>query len=190
MLGYHGCERDIGETILAGGLFKDSENDYDWLGHGIYFWEANPRRALDFAKETFRRKNPGVLDNAPFVVGAVIDLGNCLDMMSMTGVEEVKVAFNALKAQRDSSANLDPLPRQIAGSSVRKLDCAVINHLHFLRNQAGMLFPVYDTVRGLFVEGDAIYPGSGFHEKTHIQICVRSRICIKGVFRVPENHYM
>ena len=45
VLGYHGCERKVGETILAG---KDhvtpSENVYDWLGHGAYFWENSPER--------------------------------------------------------------------------------------------------------------------------------------------------
>ncbi|WP_246600218.1 hypothetical protein [Candidimonas humi] len=28
---------------------KPSEQKYDWLGHGIYFWEGNPGRALDCA---------------------------------------------------------------------------------------------------------------------------------------------
>lgn len=69
---------------------------------------------------------------------------------------------------------------------LRKLDCAVINHLHQVRVSAGL--PSFDTVRGFFLEGDRIYPGAGFLEKTHVQICVRNLDCIKGVFRVPENH--
>jgi hypothetical protein len=44
-----------------------------------------------------------------------------------------------------------------------------------------------DTVRGVFVEGVAAYPGSGIREKTHIQIAVRNGACVKGVFRVPER---
>jgi hypothetical protein len=40
----------------------------------------------------------------------------------------------------------------------------------------------FDSVRGLFREGDPIYPGSGFYERTHTQIAVRSLECIKGVF--------
>ena len=39
ILGFHGCDRSLGEAILAGKTqhLNRSENDYDWLGHGIYF---------------------------------------------------------------------------------------------------------------------------------------------------------
>jgi hypothetical protein len=51
ILGYHGCDRRVGERLLAGTAFKPSNNDYDWIGPGIYFWEANPLRGLEFAEE-------------------------------------------------------------------------------------------------------------------------------------------
>lgn len=35
-----------------------SQSAYDWLGHGIYCWEANPARGFDFAQEAFRRRAP------------------------------------------------------------------------------------------------------------------------------------
>lgn len=44
----------------------------------------------------------------------------------------------------------------------------------------------YDSVRGIFIEGDAIYPDSGILAKTHIQICVRNPNCIKGYFSPKE----
>lgn len=44
----------------------------------------------------------------------------------------------------------------------------------------------YDTVRGLFVEGDPIYPNAGFTEKTHVQISVINPNCIKGYFLPRE----
>ena len=48
VLGYHGCDREVGERILGGGgHLQSSENDYDWLGSGIYFWGDNPSRALE-----------------------------------------------------------------------------------------------------------------------------------------------
>ena len=51
VLGYHGCDRKVGEAVLAGKKeLKQSKNEHDWLGHGIYFWENNPQRALDWAK--------------------------------------------------------------------------------------------------------------------------------------------
>jgi len=43
----------------------------------------------------------------------------------------------------------------------------------------------YTTVRALFPEGSELYPGAGFQDKTHIQICVESG-AVLGVFRIPE----
>ncbi|MGA7236293.1 MAG: hypothetical protein WBY44_11470 [Bryobacteraceae bacterium] len=45
--------------------------------------------------------------------------------------------------------------------------------------------PSVDTFRGVFIEGEPLYPGAGFYAKTHVQIVVRNPNCIKGVFRVP-----
>jgi hypothetical protein len=39
VLAYHGCDLAVGERLLDGDAFKPSNNDYDWLGPGIYFWE-------------------------------------------------------------------------------------------------------------------------------------------------------
>ena len=48
---YHGCDRATAAKLLAGRSFNPSENDYDWLGRGIYFWEFGPDRAYRFAQE-------------------------------------------------------------------------------------------------------------------------------------------
>lgn len=51
VFGFHGCDKILAESVFSGKnfLFK-SENAYDWLGHGIYFWENNFKRALEYAK--------------------------------------------------------------------------------------------------------------------------------------------
>ena len=54
---YHGCDREIAEAVLSGkGTLQPSENDYDWLGPGIYFWVDSPDRALDWAKDRKKRR--------------------------------------------------------------------------------------------------------------------------------------
>lgn len=78
VLGYHGCSLPTAERLLDGEPFKQSRNVYDWLGKGVYFWEANPLRALQFAKEQLERR--GGKRAKPGIVGAVIDLGLCLDL--------------------------------------------------------------------------------------------------------------
>ena len=45
VIGYHGCDETVAEQLLDTGVFKPSTNAYDWLGHGIYFWEWGLDRA-------------------------------------------------------------------------------------------------------------------------------------------------
>jgi len=52
VLGFHGCDKEVGEALLRSpnGHLDASANAWDWLGSGIYFWENDPKRALEFAK--------------------------------------------------------------------------------------------------------------------------------------------
>jgi len=186
VLGYHGCDRDVGESLIAGTPFIASENDYDWLGPGVYFWEANPRRGLEFARELQRwRKGKANEIKEPYVVGAVIEMGFCLDLTTSTGIQAVAATHQDF-LDFCGEVNAD-IPVNTGGRDLvfRKLDCAVIGHLHKIRQADGL--QAFDTVKGVFIEGDRIYPESGFFEKTHIQLCVRNLACIKGVFRVPAD---
>jgi len=179
VLGYHGCDHDVAEQLLAGAPFVPSTNDYDWLGAGIYFWEVNPQRGLDFVVEM---KDRGIKKIArPSVVGAVIDLGSCLDLMTSVGIGMVAASYEDLKKIFDAAGAAMPVNRDKVR---RQLDRAVIEHLHALIKGPDVI----ETVRGVFVEGRPIYPGAGFDAKTHIQIAVRNPECIKGVFRVPAAH--
>lgn len=188
VLGFHGCDRDIGEKILRGEEgAKLSENDYDWLGNGIYFWENSPERALSYAKMLAQRKHQtrGQIKN-PFVIGAVIDLGHCLNLTEENALLEVKSAHNALKTLFALSNN--QLPQNQPGFQgdhdliKRHLDCAVIRLLHQLR-ESDQLKP-YDSVRSPFFEGGPLFEGTMFTQKAHIQIAIRHPMqCIKGYFR-------
>lgn len=186
VLAYHGCDESVANRLIGGSSFCRSANNYDWLGSGVYFWEANPLRGLEFAKELQKRKTGKARNiRTPSVVGAVIDLGFCLDLLSSNGISALKAAYNDLVEYYEKQKT--PTPENHFGSDLllRKLDCAVINHLHAVRAAAGL--PPYQTVRGVFTEGEPIYPNAGFRAKTHIQICVIDPSCIKGVFRVPRH---
>ena len=182
VLGFHGCDAKVGEAILRGSKphLTPSENEYDWLGHGIYFWEGNPARALDFARERAEggRNSKGAI-KTPFVLGAIINLGRCLDLANSSAIAQVQNAYSTLHdllrvADRE-------LPDNGAAMKARRLDCAVFNALHQLRDDSGL--PPYDTVRGLFWEGEEIYANAGVREGNHIQICVRHSASILGYFR-------
>lgn len=117
------------------------------------------------------------------MVGAVINLGLCLDLTTAAGIRQVRDSY--LRLKKISQEAGWTLPRNSRDLLRRNLDCAVIRLLHDIRMQDDL--PPVDTVKGVFVEGDTAYPSSGFHEKTHIRVCVRNPECIKGVFRVPPR---
>ena len=178
VLGYHGCDAPVAERLLRNQPFALSQNVWDWLGEGIYFWEANPERGLEFAAEVAKRNGSKIAK--PAVVGAVIDLGFCLDLTTSRGLQETRNSFlELLKISRDAGKMLPE--NQPDGR--HNLDCAVVNYVHYLREGNE---PPFDTVRGIFTEMPALYPGSVFGSKNHIQIAVRNPACIKGVFRVPD----
>jgi len=179
ILGFHGCDRAVKEAVLRDGTeIVPSKNAWDWLGFGIYFWEGDRQRAFEWAEETQRRRhNTSRAIMEPSVIGAVIDLGNCLNLMDRTSIKQLDEGHKLLV---DAFAEVNqPLPKNLPGRA--NLDCAVIQALHANIEGNHALAP-YDTVRGLFVEGDSVYPDSFFHEKTHVQICVRNINCILGYF--------
>ena len=181
VLGYHGCDESVAENLLSGEPFRKSTNDYDWLGSGVYFWEANPRRGLEFAEE-LKKASWGANIETPSVVGAIIELGLCLDTTTSAGIQQIRDAYEIYKSTCHEMKNNLPVN---TSSFLRQLDCAVFNQLHQMREDLDEL-PV-DTIRGVFTEGVEVFDGAGFLEKTHIQICVCELSNIKGVFRVPED---
>ena len=184
VIGFHGCDRATRDAIVAGEKMKPSSNDYDWLGSGLYFWENNLTRAMEFAKEKQQRDSTL---KEPAVLGAVIDLGKCLDLTDSANLPLLRGSYKALV--NIHKATNKPLPKnKTVGTSFdllkRDLDCAVINTLHELRQAVGK--DSFDSVRGVFWEGEELYPGAGFKEKNHIQICVRNVNCIKAFFKPRE----
>jgi hypothetical protein len=150
------------EIILSSGRFIPSQNDYDWLGHGVYFWEHAPLRARQWAIQKYRDR--GV------VVEATIELGVCLDLSDVRYTTTLKRAYEGL---RDAyAATSRPLP--VNKNKARCLDCLVINYL------TGQILRECDTVRAPFLEGEPIYEGSMLRSQSHIQLVVRNHACIKG----------
>lgn len=186
ILGYHGCDADVAEEVFTGkAALKASRNDYDWLGDGIYFWEHNAWRAYEFAREMAKDPHPSKQTiRKPAVVGAVIDLGYCLNLLDSRFVAMLREAYDDLVVF-SKAAGLE-LPKNSGGRDLvsRKLDCAVIRTLHKTREDAGQTR--FDTVRAAFFEGERLYDNAGFAAGSHIQICVCDPARIHGYFR-PLN---
>lgn len=154
-----------------------SENRWDWLGSGIYFWEQNPVRALEYAEECAagKQRNSGRIE-IPFIVGAIIELGNCLNLVEPKSIVALKHAHDRLEVTVKESGDKMPINK----GANRMLDCAVVQFVH--ESQKRESEETFDTVRSAFQEGEPIYPGSNFTQRLHIEVCIINADLIKGYF--------
>lgn len=185
--GFHGLDKSIALEILNQRTdFRPSHNDYDWLGDGVYFWENNYERAKAYADIASARSGSSIKD--PFVLGAVIDLGNCLDLLDQKYLNFLKIAYASLQEKLESAGEELPTNSAFGPNDFdfkkRELDCAVIRYAHELAKASGESF---DSVRAAFWEGEELYPGAGFNQENHIQISILNPNNIKGVFLPREK---
>lgn len=186
VIGFHGCDQEIAERVLLGkGELDYSENAYDWLGKGIYFWEYGPRRAYEWAK--WRSEGKGGVGSkvkTPAVVGAIIQLGHCFDLLDIANTRLLGEMFEEFK-RLHASTNV-PLPvneksyQDDIDFTKRRLDCAVVNFtVEALERRRRVAF---HSVRCMFSEGQPAFDGAFIQAKSHIQIAVRDKSAIVGYF--------
>ena len=191
VLGYHGCSEEAAARLLDGEDFEQSNQAYDRLGPGAYFWEGDWQRArvgdpTDRKPRLQKSRSRGSGHRFGYMPG--FDHQEDLDLIA--GYYELfKAEQEHIGAELPVNENL---PSDSGGDKLlRFLDRAVISFLHEqideeilairARGEGPPIQP-FDTVRGLFPEGEPAYPGAGFLRKTHTQIAVRNPACIRGVF--------
>lgn len=176
--GFHSCDKDVGLKVLNGMMdLTPSTNTWDWLGNGVYFWEQDPLRAIAYAVESSEGTQFNkVRIRTPFVLGATIELGRCLNLVETDSLQFLKEAYKGLREIiQDADAGMP-----VNKGNNKALDCAVFKYIH----QSTMLTNLgpYTTIRCAFQEGGEVYPGSSVMDRLHIQICVLDPDNIKGYF--------
>lgn len=179
IIAYHGCDESVvRRVLLTGDHLSASENDYDWLGYGIYFWEFGPERALEWSVEQKKRFPKRI--KKPAVIGAVIQLGNCFDLLDTRNTKTLASAHDAFVESQLREKLVAPSNRSLQ----HDLDCSVINFaLPRLEAASGTKF---HSVRGCFQEGAPAFAESEIRLKSHVQVAVRDPDCILGYFRPPH----
>lgn len=176
VVGYHGCPRDFAARLVRGTIrleeWRPSENEYDWLGKGIYFWEHAPNRAWEWATERYGA------DGA--VVGVRLRLGRCLDLADTEYVtllrqtyEDTLTVYSALGRALPKNGGRD--------SKSRKLDRLIIEKMvEALEVGTGGARRLgnYQSIRCPFEEGETVYPGAMIRTQSHVQIAVRDVACL------------
>lgn len=190
IIGFHGCDKTVRDEVVSnpGAVLRPSENEYDWLGNGVYFWENNYERALQYAKDLcdypIKSHRP---KTQPSVLSAVLDLGHCLDFPDSGYLILLKTGYEYLNELHSIHGQEIPKNKPTdyqADLLLKNLDCAVIETIQQFYKDNNI--NEFDSVRGVFFEGKDIYPNAGFKEKNHIQIAIRNPNCIKGFF-VPRQ---
>ena len=181
--GFHAIDKSVGlKRLNQEDPFQHSSNKYDWLGPGIYFWENNLERANQYAQQDSRRSDSKIEE--PFVLGAVLELGNCLDLLDQKYNDFLKDAYSRLKDALSEQGKPLPSNNHMGENDfdfkARELDCSVIRYACTLSKKE--FDKPFDSVRAAFIEGSPIYEGARFFSENHIQIAVINPNCIKGIF--------
>jgi hypothetical protein len=170
--------------ILDRGLVP-GENYWDWLGHGIYFFEAGKHHAHAYA-EKYCDGGP------PCVVEAEINMNGCLDFFDLPAkakyVEEYDAYYHVFGRENMKRLRQDDRRRPV--------DCAVFNFMYANLEQEGVPVPV---VRCMFESGGPAWEdhdeadprrrlsSSGVSALGHVQILVRDPAAIIGPLRPSED---
>ncbi len=106
VIGYHGCDAEIAAQLLTEPeKFIKSNNEHEWLGHGMYFWENNMKRGLDWAFQKYQKN----YIKQPAVVGALLDLRNCCDFSDQRYLNLVSSYYSDLVEERAMQGRIMPV---------------------------------------------------------------------------------
>lgn len=176
VIGFHGTDTAAADRLVSGEDFEPSDNADEWFGKGIYFWEHAFKQAWWWARS--HKKHPD-----PAVIGAVIRLGNCFDLLD-PGNAIILRGFHDKMIEDMEAAELE-IPINVR--TRRRLDCAMFNYMYDDCEQARK--PL-DSARAVYVPTSParrVCTGSWISEETHIQICVRNPKSILAVWHVRED---
>ena len=193
VIAFHGCDIRVRDKLLNNpDEIVISQRPYDWLGHGMYFWENNYERAMQWAEDKKRR---GAIAT-PAIIGAVLQLGHCCDLTDSKFIRTVVDAYQKMADEAEITGKELPRNRDLPHDKhkdrlLRDLDCATIEFMHklqqsYFRNDILTLgfsnLKLFDSTRGVFTEGGPAFAGSDIMAKTHTQLCIRNFNCIQGFF--------
>lgn len=175
IIGYHGTRREKTLAIVSGReAFSPSRKAYDWLGHGIYFWEYALQQAWAWA----RRHYPG---EEIAVVASMIRLGNCLDLLDPHNASDLVVLQQNFVKDTETAGK--PVPRNF--NSRKFLDCAVMEYAYRMYEQSRQ--ERVESSRAVYVPSGSekqsrLWKSSWLCHDTHVQLCIRNEACILGTW--------
>ena len=176
VIGYHGTDEASAERLVHGEAFAESDRDNEWFGKGVYFWEHAPKQAWWWSKSVRKAKKPAV-------VGALMRLGNCFDLLDSENTRALKI----FKASLDLKYAQRSVPMPTNHRENMNLDCLVFNSFYMASDASSHSV---ESARAVYVPTESkkrIWSRSWIYENAHIQICVRNPRNILAVWHVRED---
>jgi hypothetical protein len=173
--GYHGTLMSKVDSILKNG-FQFSQNPWDWLGSGIYFWQDAPIRAREWAKDWSARNGDGEIA----VIHAELVLEDCIDMLDVEwndSLAEMTVEFQEAMQSEPEYAGLKNY-REGPHRGRHELDAAFFNYTVAAFAQRDLKVA---AIRAAITEGKSLLPDSPLAFKSHVQICILDPALIRKV---------
>jgi hypothetical protein len=185
------------ENIRRSG-FEYSENPWDWLGKGVYFFEAAPSLAGDWSRQLVGRLASKGIAAKPAVVSATLNLEGCIDLLDNDWIGAIQECARRLSAEGlleqqhglrlRSAANrafiVADYDMPLASHRYNASDCQVINALWGYLRDGGDTAP---AIRAPFVLGRQLYSNSFFFHESHVQIAVVDTSIMSDVTIEPAS---
>jgi hypothetical protein len=170
-----------------------SDNDYDWLGTGTYFFQDAPIRALLFAEKRVDELKARGVDGEPAVIRAQFKLGVCLDLLDAEAATYIKFVHRlsvldgrVVPTQFQPKCRTNSRPRIRLGEGAFRPAGTDINHLldryiigETIKYLEGYENTIIDSVRCAFIDGYPLCETSWMFDLSHVQVCIRNvRKCL------------
>lgn len=180
---YHGTTKELAERILSEQRFLISQNPYDWLGPGVYFYQESPIKALVWAQRfSIDEKSRG---SEPAVLEVEIDLSKSFDIFKPENQAVLREVHQKTSGE-PVSRQKRPVLRRIDGQRFHVFESRPLDHDRLVGNNfvdavtVGRALQMmatrcnlrYDCARYFFWEGMEAYAGSYFYDHSNIQLCI------------------
>lgn len=160
LVGYHGTTKESAENIIKTNTFKISNDDEEWLGKGIYFFEDDILQAKDWCVKA-KCYNKWTIIRSNIEANTLIDL---VDRKTYTDFETLAKKFNKRYLKRSD------------GKLRKLINAVVINAMYEIIK--------FDVIRAIFPIPSSKAPERCNILPMQVQICVRNSKCIKSIEEV------
>lgn len=163
-IAYHGHTQSVIDKVIERGYFNFSDDDWEWLGTGAYFFEED----IQQAKSWCIRKNNYTNWS---IIKAEIKTNRMINLVDTNHFNKFKNFVSLIRERYKKTGGLKKVTNKLIFDILYRLE-------------------EYDAVRHVFRVGedaDKIFPTQV--NRMQVQVCVRNHECIENFEEVDSDEY-